>query len=107
MGEVKQLKKEVEHRWRNAMPKFFRIIFWVCSLISGTAIAINSAIIAGGGTAHEWWQEIYPYLIGIPAGMAFACKFTQTYGTDGKPIDYDEHRKAESKGKTVLDKDDF
>lgn len=94
----------IKHRWKNAMPKFFRIVFWVCSLVSGTALAANTAIVAAGGTTHEWWNEIYPYLIGVPAGMAFVCKFTQQY--HGQPVDYDEHRKKEREGKTILDKDD-
>lgn len=105
MGEeVKNFSNEATRRWKNAMPKFFRIIFWICSLISGTALAANTAILAAGGTTHEWWQDIYPYLIGVPAGMAFAAKFTQQY--HGKPIDYDDMRKAEKSGKTILDKDD-
>lgn len=100
-------RRTLRHRWTNAMPKFFRIIFWVCSLISGTALAANTAIVAGGGTTHEWWNDIYPYLLGIPAGMAFVAKFTQTYGKDGKPIDYDEYRKQQKSGKTILDHDNF
>ncbi len=104
--KIRQLWKTIQLRWRNAMPKFFRIIFWVCSLVSGTALAVNTAIMAAGGTPHDWWTDIYPYLIGIPAGMAFVAKFTQTYGKDGKPIEYDAHRNAEKNGKTILDKDD-
>ena len=90
-------------RWRNHMPVFFRRVFWVCSLISGTALAVNTAITAGGGTPHEWWQDIYPYLLGFPAGIAFAAKFTQQY--NGQPIDYDRHRQAELNGRTILDRD--
>lgn len=90
-------------RWRNHMPVFFRRLFWICSLISGTAIAVNTAITAGGGTPHEWWQDIYPYLLGFPAGIAFAAKFTQQY--NGQPIDYDRHRQAELNGRTILDRD--
>lgn len=103
--KVRKFGKTLEQRWMNTMPKFFKVIFWVCSLISGTALAINTAIVAGGGTTHEWWNEIYPYLLGIPAGMAFVCKFTQQY--NGKPVDYEEHRKAEREGKTILDNDNF
>ena len=103
--EVKKSCTTLTSRWKNAMPKFFRTIFWICSLISGTALAINTSILAAGGTTHEWWNDIYPYLIGIPAGMAFCAKFTQTYGVDGKPIEYDTHRKAEREGRTILDKD--
>lgn len=105
MGEeVHKSWRVIEKRWRNAMPRFFRVIFWACSLISGTAIAVNSAILAAGGTTHEWWQNMFPYLVGIPAGMAFVCKFTQQY--HGNPIDYDEYRKTQKSGNTILDKDD-
>ena len=93
----------LRRRWRNHMPVFFRRLFWICSLISGTALAVNTAITAGGGTPHEWWQDIYPYLLGFPAGIAFAAKFTQQY--QGKPIDYDQHRQAERNGRTILDRD--
>ena len=95
----------VSGRWQNSMPKFFKVVFWICSLVSGTALAVNTAVVAGGGTTHEWWVDVYPYLIGIPAGMAFVCKFTQTYGRDGKPIEYDEHRRHEREGRTILDED--
>ena len=104
--KMKQFWKLLELRWRNSMPKFFRTIFLICSLISGTALAINTAIIAAGAVPHDWWTEIYPYFIGIPAGMAFVAKFTQTYGKDGKPIDYNKCREAERNGRTILDKDD-
>lgn len=97
----------LRHRWMNTMPKFFRVIFWVCSLVSGTAIAINTAIISSGGVTHDWWVDIYPYIVGIPAGMAFVAKFTQVHGRDGKPIDYDDYRRNERQGRTILDKDDF
>lgn len=76
----------MRQRWSNAMPKFFRIVCWVCALVSGTALAVNTAITAGGGVPHEWWTDIYPYLLGIPAGAAFVAKFTQNYDRNGNPI---------------------
>jgi hypothetical protein len=81
------------------MPKFFKVIMCVSALVSGTAIAVNTAITTGGGVPHEWWNDLYPYLLGIPAGAAFVAKFTQTYGKDGEPVD--------KNNRTVLDKDDF
>ena len=97
----------VNSRWHNSMPKFFKVIFKVCCVISGTAGAAHTAMTAYGIQPHEWWLDIVPYLIGIPAGAAFICKLTQTYGKDGKPIDYDDYRKKEREGKTILDRDDF
>ena len=76
----------LRQRWHNAMPKFFRRICWVSALIGGTALAANTAITSGGGTTHEWWNDIYPYLLGIPAGAAFVAKFTQNYDKNGNPI---------------------
>lgn len=76
----------LRRRWSNAMPKFFKKVCWLSALVGGTALAVNTAIMSGGGSTHEWWQDIYPYLIGIPAGAAFVAKFTQNYDRDGNPI---------------------
>ncbi len=86
MKKVSEIWKTLRTRWENAMPRFFRRVCWICALISGTALAVNTAIVAGGGTTHEWWNDIYPYLLGVPAGAAFVAKFTQSYDRDGKPI---------------------
>ena len=83
---MKKFWNTLRSRWQNAMPKFFRIICLVGTLISGTALAANTAITAGGGTTHEWWNDVYPYLLGIPAGMAFVAKFTQNYDQNGNPV---------------------
>lgn len=86
MKTIKDFWKTLRSRWHNHMPKFFARICWICALISGTALAVNTAIMAGGGTTHEWWNDIYPYLLGVPAGMAFVAKFTQNYDKNGEPI---------------------
>lgn len=86
MKTMKDFWKELRTRWQNAMPRFFRRVCWICALISGTALAVNTAIVAGGGTTHEWWNDIYPYLLGVPAGAAFVAKFTQNYDRDGNPL---------------------
>jgi hypothetical protein len=88
--KLRQWWELVSSRWHNTMPKFFRVICWTCSLVSGTALAVNTAIVAGGGTAHEWWNDAYPYLLGIPAGMAFVAKFTQVGGGDGNGDNHDD-----------------
>lgn len=89
---MKKLWLTLKSRWQNTMPKFFRCVCWICSLISGTALAVNTAIVAGGGAPHEWWSDIYPYLLGIPAGMAFAAKFTQNYDNHGNPITHNDEK---------------
>jgi hypothetical protein len=94
MGELKEAKS----RWSRKMPKFFRIIMWVCGFVSGTALAVNTAIMAAGAQPHDWWVNIFPYLIGIPAGAMFACKFTVSGGMPGDRV-IENHN-------TILDKDD-
>ena len=75
----------LRRRWNNAMPKFFKRMMWVCGLISGTALAAHESMAVAGIQPHAWWLDIEPYLVAVPAGAMFACKFTQTYGKDGKP----------------------
>lgn len=79
-----KLLRTLTQRWKNKMPQFFRNICWTCSLISGTAIAVNEAMLLHGATPDQWWNDIYPYLVGVPAGAAFVAKFTQKY--NGQPI---------------------
>lgn len=86
----------IAKRWKKKMPKFFKVISWVCGAISGTALAVNTAIISSGATPHEWWQDIFPYLVGFPAGMMFLAKFTVQGG-----MTEDENKN------TILDKDNF
>ncbi len=69
----------ISERWHKTMPKFFKVICWVGALISGTALAVNEAMQIGGAVAPDWWVEIYPYLVGMPAAAAFVAKFTRTY----------------------------
>lgn len=83
---MKQLITTLRTRWRNHMPKFFRRVCWTASLVSGSALAVNAAFNELGATPPEWWSSISSPLIAFSAGIAFAAKFTQTYGKDGQPI---------------------
>ena len=64
-------------RWRSESPLILKRITNFCFAISGMAIAIHVAVSASGATEPEWWNTIYPYLVGIPAGMAFVSKLTK------------------------------
>lgn len=86
MKTMKDFWKELKTRWQNAMPKFFRRMMWICGLISGTALAAHESMALAGIQPHDWWIDIEPYLVAVPAGAMFACKFTQNYDRDGKPI---------------------
>ena len=86
MKTMKDFWKELKQRWHNAMPQFFKRMMWICGLISGTALAANEAMTVAGIEPHQWWIDIRPYLIAVPAGAMFACKFTQNYDRDGNPV---------------------
>lgn len=96
--EISNLK-EAKSRWGKTMPKFFKSVMWLCGLVSGTALAVNTALMTAGVQPHEWWTDIFPYLIGIPAGAMFACKFT----VNGGMVE-DEQKESSN---TILDQDNF
>ena len=84
---------EFQQRWKEAMPRFFKRVCWVCSLISGTALAVNTELLRHGAELPEWWTQALPYLIGIPAGMAFMAKFTVDGGYSAELKQKEESRK--------------
>lgn len=64
-------------RWKATTPKFFKWIVRLGLAVSGTAVAIHVALVSGGAVEPAWWTDIYPYLIGVPAGMAAVAKMTR------------------------------
>ena len=101
MGEViKKTGNEVVGRWQKKMPKFFRWMMYICAFVAGLALSVNTAITLGGGTTHEWWNDLYPYLLGVPAGAAFCAKFTCDGGFRDKSMD-------KLNKNTILDHDNF
>lgn len=86
MKTMKDFWKELKTRWQNAMPRFFKRMMWICGLISGTALAAHESMAVAGIQPHEWWLDIEPYLVAVPAGAMFACKFTQNYDRNGHPV---------------------
>ena len=94
MEKIREIWNTLRERWQNRMPKFFRWMFGAGMTLSGTAIAVQEALVHYDITPDEWWLVAYKYLIGIGAGMAAASKFTQEY-----------HNEQQGRN-TVLDKDD-
>lgn len=86
MKTMKDFWKEMKTRWQNAMPRFFKRMMWICGLISGTALAAHESMELAHIQPHAWWLDIEPYLVAVPAGAMFACKFTQIYDRDGNPV---------------------
>ncbi len=74
MKTIQDFWKEMRERWHNAMPRFFKRLMWICGLISGSALAANEAMTVANIQPHEWWTDMLPYLVGVPAGVMFACK---------------------------------
>lgn len=100
MGEqIRKTGNEALDRWQQKMPKFFRLIMRVCICIASTATAIHVYFTHFGIQPHEWWNDVLPYLTGIPLGMALMAKFTVDGGYRDKTIE------SISKN-TILDKDD-
>ena len=69
-------------RWKANTPKFFRNIIYIAIIISTSAIGIQTTLTATGSVVPHWWEEAYPYLIGIGAGMSSVAKLTREYGDD-------------------------
>ena len=97
MGEaIKNTGNEALKRWHEKMPKFFRWMMYASAFIFGMALAINTSLNMAGAQPHEWWIDIYPYLIGVSVGVMFCAKFTCDGGFREKTISHN----------TILDKDD-
>lgn len=89
MGErLKRTGTEARKRWSQKMPRFFRQLTVLCACVAGTAFGINTMLAMTGAVAHEWWNDVYPLLIGVPTGMAIVCKLTVAGGY--KDIDPDK-----------------
>lgn len=74
---MKQLIKTIKDRWKAAMPVFFKWIMGIGTTMAGIALSIQLALDSGNAVIPEWWEKLYPYIIGIGAGMTATAKFTQ------------------------------
>ena len=100
MGEsIKRTGNEAVERWHQKMPRFFRIVMYLCAMVVGMTVAVNTAFASFGIQPHDWWTDICPYLIGVPVGVGFCCKFTVEGGFREKTMD-------KINNNTLLDKDD-
>lgn len=69
--------KSIKDRWQATSPLIFRRICNICVGISTVAVAVQTALVAAGANTPQWWTDLFPYLVGIPAGMAAVAKLTK------------------------------
>ena len=76
---MKKIFYTIRERWKAQIPLFFKWVMGIGTGVAATALAIQMALDTGNAVAPEWWTKIYPYLIGIGAGMTASAKFTQKH----------------------------
>ena len=100
MGEaIKQTGNEMMERWHQKMPRFFYWLTVVAMCVLVVAVTIHFTVESAGAQHTEWWSAIYPYIVGVCAGIIAACKLTVNGGY--KKLDPDNIT-----GRTILNKDD-
>lgn len=76
---MKHILSTIKQRWSAKIPIFFRWVMGISSSVAAIALAINVALNSSGAVTPAWWQLVYPYLIGIGAGMTACAKLTQEH----------------------------
>lgn len=76
---MKKVFNTIIERWKAKVPLFFKWIMGIGTGVAAIALAIQMALDAGNAIAPEWWTNLYPYLIGIGAGMTATAKLTQQH----------------------------
>lgn len=69
--------KTIKDRWNADSPILFKRITNIGCSVSAIAISVNLALSASGANEPHWWVNVFPYLVGIPAGMAAVAKLTR------------------------------
>lgn len=62
--------------FKSDTPKIARRVRNVAACISGCALAVMTALLAAQSQIPDWFNKIYPYLIGAPAAIAFVSQFS-------------------------------
>lgn len=74
---MKTIITTIKERWKAQIPLFFKWIMGIGTSVAGVALAIHMAMSSAGAVIPEWWSSVYPYLIGVGAGMTATAKLTQ------------------------------
>lgn len=64
------------NKFKADTPKIAKWVRNISAGISGCALAIMTALLAAQSNIPEWFNKVYPYLIGIPAAIAFVSQFS-------------------------------
>lgn len=67
----------LKDRWLSKSPKIFRKITNIGCSVSAIALSVNLSLVASGAVQPTWWVNLFPYLVGVPAGMAAIAKLTK------------------------------
>lgn len=79
INNKKTMNKIIERLWANFKadtPKIAKRVRNIAAGISGCALAVMTALLAAQSQIPDWFNAIYPYLIGIPAAIAFISQFS-------------------------------
>ena len=99
MGDViKKTSNEVVERWKAKMPSFFYWLTVIAMSVLSVAVTIHFTVESAGAQHVEWWSAVYPYLVGVCAGIIGVSKLTVKGGY--KKLDPDN-----IPGRTILNKD--
>lgn len=67
----------LSRRFQADTPKIARRVRNVAAFVSGLSMAVMTALITAQASIPDWFNRIYPYCIGLPAAVAFACQFSE------------------------------
>lgn len=68
----------IDKLWANFKadtPKIAKRVRNISAGVSGCALAIMTTLITAQSQIPNWFSNTYPYLIGIPAAIAFISQF--------------------------------
>lgn len=74
---MKKVFLTMRNRWKAKVPVFFKWVMGFGASLASVALAIQMALNSAGASVPGWWESLYPYLIGMGAGMTACGKFTQ------------------------------
>lgn len=90
-------------RFQADTPKIAKRVRNVCAFVSGLALAVMTALLAAQSQIPGWFNDIYPYCIGVPAAIAFLCQFAEDKklpeGSDEPGLPHKPHESHNPHGK--------